>query len=116
MKDAHLAVVRLGLILHNSVFAPMQVTSYLMEPIITPQMLEKNPMKKLSELCQKHKLKVKLVDQWSEEGTYKVYVGGKLRGTGTCHSKKAIALNRAANTAYNEVFLSLSPKILSKDS
>lgn len=99
---------------YNVVFS-MKVASDLMKPIITPEMLEKNPVKKLFELCQKHKLKVKLVDLWSKEGTYKVYIDSKLRGTGTCHSKKDIALNRAANTAYNEVLLSLCPKILNED-
>lgn len=92
-----------------------EVASYLMQPIITPAMLEKNPVKKLFEICQKHKLKVKLVDLWSEEGSYKVFVDNKLRGTGTCHGKKEIALNRAANAAYNEVLLILSPKKLSDE-
>lgn len=73
-------------------------------------MLEKHPVKKLYEICQQHKLKVKLVDLWSRDGTYKVYVDGKLRGTGTSHAKKEVALSRAANAAYNEVFPNLSPK------
>ncbi|KAK6141202.1 hypothetical protein DH2020_025054 [Rehmannia glutinosa] len=80
-----------------------EVASDLLEPIITPEMLQKNPVKKLFEICQKYKLKVKLVDLWSEEGTYKVFVNNQLRGKGMCREKKEIALNRAANDAYKEV-------------
>ncbi|KAL1562360.1 ribonuclease 3-like protein 3 [Salvia divinorum] len=91
-----------------------EVASDLIQPIITPRMLETHPVKKLYEICQQHKLKVKLVDLWSRDGTYKVYVDGKLRGTGTSHAKKEVALSRAANAAYNEVLLNLSPKNLNK--
>ncbi|XP_057786499.1 ribonuclease 3-like protein 3 [Salvia miltiorrhiza] len=97
-----------------SIDTTWEVASDLMEPIITPKMLEKNPVKKLVEICQKHKLKVKIVDLWSQEGTYKVFVDGKLRGKGTSHAKKTVALNRAANAAYNEVLLNLSPKDLNE--
>ncbi|KAL0328002.1 UNVERIFIED_CONTAM: Ribonuclease 3-like protein 3 [Sesamum calycinum] len=86
----------------------MQVASDLLKPIITPEMLQKNPVKKLFEICQKHKLKVKLVDLWSQEGTYKVFINNKLRGKGMCREKKEIALNRAANDAYKEVVRRIS--------
>lgn len=98
-----------------SIDTTWEVASDLMKPIITPEMLEKNPVKKLNEICQKHKLKVKVMDLWSQEGTYKVFVDNKLRGTGTCHAKKETALNRAANDAYNEVLLILGPKKLNED-
>ncbi|KAL7142287.1 hypothetical protein ABFS83_08G114000 [Erythranthe nasuta] len=91
-----------------SIDTTWEVASYLMEPIITPEMLEKNPVKKLFEICQKYKLKVRLVDQWSQEGTYKVFVDNQLRGKGMCREKKEIALNRAANDAYKEVFRRIS--------
>ncbi|XP_027061924.1 ribonuclease 3-like protein 3 isoform X3 [Coffea arabica] len=80
-----------------------EVTSILLDPIITPEMLQINPVKKLYELCQKYKLTVRLVDLWSKEGAFEVFVNNHLRGRGHCHAKKEIALNRAANAAYNEV-------------
>ncbi|KAK4492795.1 hypothetical protein RD792_000117 [Penstemon davidsonii] len=63
-----------------SVDKTWEVASDLLKPIITPEMLQTNPVKKLFEICQKYKLKVKLVDLWSEEGTYKVFVNNQLRG------------------------------------
>ncbi|KAL0301777.1 UNVERIFIED_CONTAM: Ribonuclease 3-like protein 3 [Sesamum radiatum] len=91
-----------------SIDTTWEVASDLLKPIITPEMLQKNPVKKLFEICQKHKLKVKLVDLWSQEGTYKVFINNKLRGKGMCREKKEIALNRAANDAYKEVVRRIS--------
>lgn len=90
------------------IYGFVKVASYLLEPIITPEVLQQNPVRKLFEICQKYKLKVKLVDLWSEEGTYKVLVNNKLRGKGMCLEKKEIALNRAANDAYKEVVRRMS--------
>ncbi|KAL0405365.1 UNVERIFIED_CONTAM: Ribonuclease 3-like protein 3 [Sesamum latifolium] len=90
------------------------VVSDVLKPIITPEMLQKNPVKKLFEICQKYKLKVKLVDLWSQEGTYKVFINNKLRGKGMCREKKEIALNRAANDAYKEVVRRISEKNFSQ--
>ncbi|KAG8364581.1 hypothetical protein BUALT_Bualt18G0012200 [Buddleja alternifolia] len=95
-----------------SIDATWEVATDLLKPIITPEMLQTNPVKKLFEICQKYKLKVKLVDQWSEEGTYKVLVNNKLKGKGTCREKKEIALNRAANDAYKEVVRMMSRESL----
>ncbi|KAK4429199.1 Ribonuclease 3-like protein 3 [Sesamum alatum] len=92
----------------------LHVASDLLKPIITPEMLQKNPVKKLFEICQKYKLTVKLVDLWSQEGTYKVFIINKLRGKGMCREKKEIALNRAANDAYKGVVRSLSDKSLNQ--
>lgn len=91
-----------------SIDTTWEVASDLLKPIITPEMLQKNPVKKLFEICQKHKLKLKLVDLWSQEGTYKVFINNKLRGKGMCREKKEIALNRAANDAYKEVVRRMS--------
>ncbi|KAL3848999.1 hypothetical protein ACJIZ3_010881 [Penstemon smallii] len=95
-----------------SVDKTWEVASDLLKPIITPEMLQTNPVKKLFEICQKYKLKVKLVDLWSEEGTYKVFVNNQLKGKGMCREKKDIALNRAANDAYKEVVRIMTPKNL----
>ncbi|KAK4386265.1 Ribonuclease 3-like protein 3, partial [Sesamum angolense] len=43
-----------------SIDTTWEVARDLLKPIITPEMLQKNPVKKLFEICQKHKLKVKL--------------------------------------------------------
>lgn len=88
---------------NSSVDTTWEVTSILLDPMITPEMLQINPVKKLYELCQKYKLNVQLVDLWSREGAFEVFVNNHLRGRGHCHAKKEIALNRAANAAYNEV-------------
>lgn len=69
-----------------------------------------NPVKKLFEICQKHRLDVRLVDLWSKEGTYEVFVEDHLRGRGECRRKKEVALNRAANAAYKEVVRILDVK------
>lgn len=53
-------------------------------------------------------LKVRVVDMWSHDGSFEVFIDNQLRGKGVCHVKKEIALNRAANKAYNEVIRMLS--------
>lgn len=73
-------------------------------------MLQANPVKKLYEICQKKKLSVRLVDLWRREGTYEVFINNQLRGTGKCREKKEIALNRAANNAYNELVRTIGLK------
>ncbi|KAK4363204.1 hypothetical protein RND71_018445 [Anisodus tanguticus] len=62
----------------------------------------------LYETCQNHKLKVRVVDMWSHDGSFEVFIDNQLSGKGMCHVKKEIALNRAANKAYNEVIRILS--------
>ncbi|XP_049412735.1 ribonuclease 3-like protein 3 isoform X2 [Solanum stenotomum] len=93
---------------NSSIDTTWEVAKILLEPIITPEMLETNPVKKLYETCQKHKLKVRVVDMWSHDGSFEVFVDNQMRGKGMCHVKKEIALNRAANKAYNEVIGMLS--------
>lgn len=86
------------------------MTKDLLEPIITLEMLQTNPVKKLYEMCQKHGLKVRLRDLWLRDGTYEIFVDKQLRGRGEYRAKKEIALNRAANDAYNEIVRSLGVK------
>ncbi|KAL3502743.1 hypothetical protein ACH5RR_037192 [Cinchona calisaya] len=95
---------------NSSIDITWEVTSFLLNPIITTEMLQTNPVKKLYELCQKYKLHLQLVDLWSKEGTYEVFVDNHLRGRGQCHAKKEMALNRAANVAYIEVVRILGTK------
>ncbi|XP_073065522.1 ribonuclease 3-like protein 3 isoform X1 [Primulina eburnea] len=91
-----------------SIDTTWEIASYLLKPMITPESLQANAVKKLFEICQKYKLKVRLVDLWSQDGTYKVFVNNQLKGKGICHEKKEIALNRAANDAYKEVVRKMS--------
>lgn len=93
---------------NSSIDTTWEVAKTLLEPIITPEMLQTNPVKKLYETCQKHKLKVRVVDMWSHDGSFEVFIDNQMRGKGMCHVKKEIALNRAANKAYNEVIGMLS--------
>lgn len=71
--------------------------------MITPEMIQENPVKKLQEMCQKQRLKVRFKDLWLKKGTFEVYVDDQLRGKGEYRAKKEIALNRAANDAYNDI-------------
>ncbi|KAG5596655.1 hypothetical protein H5410_037887 [Solanum commersonii] len=71
-----------------------RVAKILLEPIITPEMLEINPVKKLYETCQKHKRKVRVVNMSSHDGSFEVFVDNQMRGKGMCHVKKEITLNR----------------------
>lgn len=73
-------------------------------------MLQTNPVKKLFEMCQKHRLKVKLKDLWLQEGAYEIFVNNQLRGRGEYPAKKEIALNRAADDACNKIIRSLYAK------
>ncbi|CAA3003752.1 ribonuclease 3-like protein 3 isoform X1 [Olea europaea var. sylvestris] len=93
-----------------SIDTTWKVANVLLKPIITPDMLQANPVKKLYEICQKKKLSVRLVDLWRREGTYEVFINNQLRGTGKCREKKEIALNRAANNAYNELVRTIGLK------
>lgn len=88
----------------------LQVAKGLLQPIITPEVLQTHPVKKLYETCQKHGLKLQLVDLWSKEGAYEVIVDNNLKGRGKCRAKKEVALNRAANNAYIKVVTKLGLK------
>ncbi|KAM3395237.1 ribonuclease 3-like protein 3 isoform X2 [Capsicum galapagoense] len=93
---------------NSSIDTTWEVAKTLLEPIITPEMLQTNPVKKLYETCQKHKLKVRVLDMWSHDGSFEVFIDNQMRGKGMCHVKKETALNRAANKAYYEVIGMLS--------
>ncbi|XP_060188498.1 ribonuclease 3-like protein 3 [Lycium barbarum] len=93
---------------NSSIDTTWEVAENLLKPIITPEILQTNPVKKLYETCQKHKLKVRVVDMWSHDGSFEVFIDNQLSGKGMCHVKKEIALNRAANKAYDEVIRMLS--------
>lgn len=82
----------------------------LLEPMITPEMLQQNPVRKLNELCHKKKLKIRFKDKWSKEGVYEVFVDNQLKGKGEYKAKKEIALNRAAEDACNNILNNIDAK------
>ncbi|XAR55350.1 Ribonuclease III [Bertholletia excelsa] len=95
---------------NSSIDTTWKVAKVLLQPIITPEMLQTHPVRKLYETCQKNGLRVRFVDLWSKQGIYKVFIDNRLRGRGNCRARKDIALNRAANDAYNEIVKNLGVK------
>ncbi|XP_052177947.1 ribonuclease 3-like protein 3 isoform X2 [Diospyros lotus] len=95
---------------NSSIDTTWKVAKGLLQPLITPELLGAHPVKKLYETCQKNGLKVRVVDRWLKEGAYEIIVGNRLKGRGSCRSKKEIALNRAANNAYEELVRELGLK------
>ncbi|TMW96479.1 hypothetical protein EJD97_007291 [Solanum chilense] len=87
-----------------------QVINFLLEPLITPEKLELNPITKMYELCQKNGLKTRFVDKWAECGEFEVYVDEQLVGRGKSSGKKITAKNRAAHNAYFKILQILSEK------
>ncbi|KAI3769644.1 hypothetical protein L6452_00753 [Arctium lappa] len=88
---------------NSSIDTTWEVAKILLEPMITPEMIQKNPVRKLNELCHKKKLKIRFRDKWLKEGVYEVFIDNKLRGRGEYQAKKEIALNRAAEDACNNI-------------
>lgn len=74
-----------------------------MQPLITPEKLQVNPVTKLYEFCQKNGLKIKFIDRWEKTGEVEVYVDEKFVARGKSSGKKIIAKNRAAHNAYHQV-------------
>ncbi|KAA8524728.1 hypothetical protein F0562_011151 [Nyssa sinensis] len=80
-----------------------KVVKRLLEPIITPETMQTHPMTKLYEICQKNGYELHMVDVWKETGEIEFLVNNEFFGKGIFSSKRFIALNRAANNAYNEI-------------
>ncbi|KAK4716141.1 hypothetical protein R3W88_014479 [Solanum pinnatisectum] len=87
-----------------------QVVNFLLEPLITPEKLELNPITKMYELCQKNGLKTEFIDKWDETGEFVVFVDEKFVGKGKSSGEKITAKNRAAHNAYYQVLRILSEK------
>ncbi|XP_076885881.1 ribonuclease 3-like protein 3 [Bidens hawaiensis] len=81
-----------------------KVVNRLLHPLITPENLMKNPVAKLNEACNKFRLKPRTKDLWTEIGQIEIYVNDELIGKGKCKLKKIVAINRAADDAYNNLF------------
>ncbi|KAJ8554532.1 hypothetical protein K7X08_025210 [Anisodus acutangulus] len=67
---------------NSSIDTTLEVAKALLDSIITPKMLQKNPVKKLYKTCQKHKLTVRVVDMWSHDGSFIVFTDNQLSGKG----------------------------------
>ncbi|CAH8317000.1 unnamed protein product [Eruca vesicaria subsp. sativa] len=77
-----------------------KVIKPLLEPIITLDKLEKHPVTKLNEMCQKKNLKLKFDDSsWETDKTVLVLIEDHLVGSGHHLTKKEVAKNCAANNA-----------------
>lgn len=88
---------------NSSIDTTWEVAKILLDPMITPEMLQQNPVRKLNELCHKRKMKIRLKDKWSKGGVYEVFIDNKLKGRAQYQAKKEIALNRAAEDACNNI-------------
>nr|XP_043618626.1 ribonuclease 3-like protein 3 isoform X2 [Erigeron canadensis]XP_043618627.1 ribonuclease 3-like protein 3 isoform X2 [Erigeron canadensis] len=95
---------------NSSIDTTWEVAKVLLEPMITPEMLQHNPVRKLNELCHKKKLKIRFRDKWSKQGVYEVFIDNQLKGRGEYKAKKEIALNRAAEDACNNILNSVNAK------
>ncbi|XP_049366601.1 ribonuclease 3-like protein 3 [Solanum verrucosum] len=95
----------------NCLDTTWQVVDNLLQPLITPEKLEVNPVTKLYELCQKKGLKIKFVDHWEKTGEVEVFVDGKFVGKGKSCGKKITAKNRAAHNADEQVVQNLNVEV-----
>ncbi|CAI9280059.1 unnamed protein product [Lactuca saligna] len=66
---------------------------------------ELHPVAKFNEACQKMGVKAQEKDLWSKTGEIEVYIDNELIGRGKYKLKKVIAVNRAKDDAYNNLFL-----------
>ncbi|CAK9153603.1 unnamed protein product [Ilex paraguariensis] len=73
------------------------------KPIITPATIQTHPVTRLYEICQKKGSQIRFVDLWNQTGEIEVYVDNEFLGRGKYSAKKLIALNRAAEKAYNQL-------------
>ncbi|KAI7725950.1 hypothetical protein M8C21_004155 [Ambrosia artemisiifolia] len=96
---------------NSSIDTTWEVAKILLEPMITPEMLQQNPVRKLNELCHKRKLKIRLRDKWLKQGIYEVFIDNQLIGKGVYKAKKEIALNRAAEDACNNILNNISESL-----
>lgn len=83
------------------------VVKELLQPLITPTTLEIRPVPKFTELCQKNKLEIKVVDNWEKTGEIEYFVDEQFVGKGKFSGKKDVAQNRAAYNAYDQVIRNL---------
>ncbi|KAI3789476.1 hypothetical protein L2E82_02273 [Cichorium intybus] len=81
-----------------------KVVERLLQPLITPENLKLHPVAKFNEACQKMGVKPQAKDFWSKTGEIEIYIDNELIGKGMYKLKKMIAVNRAADDAYKNLF------------
>ncbi|CAL5203437.1 unnamed protein product [Lathyrus oleraceus] len=80
-----------------------KVVRNLLEPIIEPDSVKKNPVSQLIEVCHKKNFKLEFVDLWEKSGSIEVFINKEFVGSGTNDSKKDIARYRAAKNALDNI-------------
>lgn len=94
-------------LIYHSIMSPHKVAEKLLHPMITLATLDTNPVTKLYEICQKHKVCVESKDFWKETGVIEFFVGGEFVGRATYKGKREVAHNRAALDAYQRLLTKL---------
>ncbi|CAI9280062.1 unnamed protein product [Lactuca saligna] len=89
----------------SSMDSTWEVVERLLQPLITPENLKLHPVAKFNEACQKMGVKAQEKDLWSKTGEIEIYIENELIGRGKYKLKKVIAVNRAKDDAYNNLFL-----------
>ncbi|KAK4714062.1 hypothetical protein R3W88_019969 [Solanum pinnatisectum] len=92
-----------------------QAVKDMLQPQITPETFEIQHVTKFTELCQKNKLRVELVDNWDRTREIEYFVDGKFAGKGKSSQNKVTAKNRAARNAYEQVIENLRMKTIVED-
>ncbi|KAL3363780.1 hypothetical protein AABB24_012822 [Solanum stoloniferum] len=92
-----------------------QAVKDMLQPLITPETLEIQPVTKIMQLCQKNKLEINIVDNWEETREFECFVDGKSVAKGKSSQNKDTAKNRAAYNAYEQVIENLPMKTTVKD-
>lgn len=88
----------------SSMDSTWEVVERLLEPLITPENLKLHPVAKFNEACQKMGVKPQAKDLWNKTGEIEIYIENELIGSGKYKLKKMIAVNRAADNAYKNLF------------
>ncbi|CAI9280061.1 unnamed protein product [Lactuca saligna] len=89
----------------SSMDSTWEVVERLLQPLITSENLKLHPVAKFNEACQKMGVKAQHKDLWSKTGEIEIYIENELIGRGKYKLKKVIAVNRAKDDAYNNLFL-----------
>ncbi|WOH05756.1 hypothetical protein DCAR_0625177 [Daucus carota subsp. sativus] len=88
---------------NNSNEITSKVIKKLLQPIIIPSTMTRHPVTLLFEICQKNGFHIEVIDSWQENGQIEIMIANKYVGRGEYKTKKAIAYNRAAADAYNDI-------------
>lgn len=82
----------------------IQVAARLLHPLTAKENLKLHPTARFNEACQKMGLKPQAKDFWKKTGEVEIYIDNELIGRGKYKFKRMIAMNRAADDAYKNLF------------